>query len=412
MGVLLRLPEAPELVERRWAGAPHAMGGRRARRSFTYQAFVPRAIADLDPRLQASLVEVVSAADQACRELNQDPPTLGNLEALARQLLRAESVASSRIEGLVVSHRKLARAFVESGQRGTASEVAANVRAAERAIELASSEDQLTLDALVEIHRILFTGSPADHLAGVIREEQNWIGGRQPNPSDAEFIPPPEEYVEPALEDLLAFMNRDDLPPTLQAAITHAQFETIHPFLDGNGRVGRTLIHVVLRRRGVAPHYVPPVSLVLAGRAGGYVKGLTAYREGQEEAWYGTFADAVEASARKAREFAGGVRNLQEQWFEQAGRPRPQARVRKLIAALPAHPVLDVRTAREITGAASQETARQAVNRLVEAGVLRQIGPRKKRNRLWECVGLFDLLDSFERELAPAGRAPRRTKEQ
>lgn len=96
-------------------------------------------------------------------------------------------------------------------------------------------------------------------------------------------MPPPEDVLPAALEDLCDFMNRVDLPATLQAAIAHAQFETLHPFIDGNGRVGRTLIHLILRRRGVALRYVPPISLALAGRADLYVQGLTDFRVGQEE---------------------------------------------------------------------------------------------------------------------------------
>jgi len=101
----------------------------------------------------------------------------------------------------------------------------------------------------------------------VIRSEQNWIGGAASSPRDAEFVPPPPELVPDLLDDLCAFCNREDVPASVQAGIAHAQFETIHPFADGNGRVGRALIHVVLRRRALAPRYVPPVSLVLAADA-------------------------------------------------------------------------------------------------------------------------------------------------
>ncbi|MFN2468459.1 MAG: Fic family protein [Gaiellaceae bacterium] len=405
----LALPDRPTYVTRRWEPGPHLMGGRRARQSFGYQAYVPQAIADLDPPLSSRLVEDLIAAERSCRELNDDPPVAGNLEALARQLLRTEAVASSRIEGLVVSHRKLARALVEPGRHDTASEVVANVRAAERAIELASTSPAISPETLLEVHRILFTGTRSERFAGIIRREQNWIGGRQPNPSDAEFIPPPEEYVEAALEDLVAFVNRDDLPAALQAAIAHAQFETIHPFPDGNGRVGRALIHAVLRRRGVAPRYVPPISLVLAGRADAYVAGLTAYRQGAENDWYELFADTLETASHLARGLAQRVAVLQQQWFEQAGRPRPQSGAKKLIDAMPGYPVVDARTAQEITGSASRETARTAIIRLTEAGVLRELSTGRSRNRLWESVGLFDLLDSFERDLMPANHAPRDT---
>ena len=220
----------------------------------------------------------------------------------------------------------------------------------------------------------------------------------------------PQRFVTAGHHDLVVFANRDDLPPVLQASIAHAQFETIHPFWDGNGRVGRALIHAILRRRGLAPRYVPPVSLALAGRADDYIRGLTAYRYGDEEDWYAIFADALRASAAGARDFAGRVATLQDRWLKQAGNPRRGAGARKLIDALPAHPVVDVRTAQDVLGARSQETARAAIIRLVSAGVLREVKIGRKRGRLWESVGLFDLLDSFERELGPIGRAPSASK--
>jgi Fic family protein len=402
----LLLPEMPEQVERMWLSRPDALGGRRDRRPLSYHAFVPRRIAELNPVLDAHLVQLLNDAEAACRALNEDPPALLSLEALAGQLLRAESVASSRIEGLIVSHRRLAQAFFAPDKHDTAAEVVANVRSAERAIELAQAAKEITEDTLLEIHRTLFIGTSHEEHAGIVREEQNWIGGLSSNPSTAEFVPPPPEYVEPALQDLLHFINRGDLPAALQAAIAHAQFETIHPFLDGNGRVGRILIHVILRRRGIAPRYVPPVSLVLAGRADTYIQGLTAYRLSEPEEWYDIFADALEMSATKAREFAGRVAALQGTWLEQAGMPRPQAGARKLIAQLPAHPVINATTAQTLIGASSPVTAYSAIERLVKADVLREIKIGKKRDRLWECTGLFDLLDSFERELSPQVAPP------
>jgi Fic family protein len=401
-----RLPETATILREQWQPRRDGIGTRRDRQSFEFDAFVPGAIADYQPRLEAGLVVALNEAERACLELNEDPPALLSLEALARQLLRAEAVASSRIEGLIVSHRKLARAFFKTGQHDTAAEVAANVRAAERAIELAATSATLSRETLIEIHTILFAETSSERLAGLIREEQNWVGGSPLSPRGAEFVPPPARFVEPALADLVDFINRNDLPATLQAAIAHAQFETIHPFWDGNGRVGRALIHAILKRRGVAPRYVPPISLVLAGRADDYVKGLMAYRFGSKDDWYSLFAEALATSALKAREFADRVSELQKQWVEKAGNPRPQAGARKLIVALPAHPVVDVVTAQAIIGAASQETARQAIIRLTDSGVLRPISVGKKRDRLWESVGLFDLLDAFERDVAPDGRAP------
>lgn len=405
----LSLPEQSEQVKRMWQARPDALGGRRDRRPLSYHAFVPRRIAELNPVLDAHLVQLLNDAESACRTLNEDPPALLSLEALAGQLLRAESVASSRIEGLIVSHRRLAQAFFSPDKHDVAAEVVANVRAAEQAIELASSAKEISRDTLLDIHRTLFVGTPHEEHAGIVREEQNWIGGLSSNPSTADFVPPPPEYVEAGLQDLLRFINRDDLPAALQAAITHAQFETIHPFLDGNGRVGRILIHVILRRRSVTPRYVPPVSLVLAGQADTYIRGLTAYRLSEPEEWYDIFAGALEISASKAREFAGRVGVLQEKWLEQAGMPRLLSGARKLIEQLPAHPVISAATAQTLIGASAPGTAYSAIERLVKADVLREVKVGKKRDQLWECVGLFDLLDSFERELSP-GVAPPATR--
>jgi Fic family protein len=362
-------------------------------------------IAERDFHLNGETTAAIAAAQQACTELNLDLPEALNLEALARQLLRAEGVASSRIEGLVLSHRRLARAFFSDDVgNDTAAAVVGNVRATEKAIELASSRSPVTVETITEIHRTLFEKMRDQRIGGRLREEQNWIGGTSSGPRGAAFVPPPHEFVRPALEDVAAFFERTDLAPVLQAAVIHAQFETIHPFLDGNGRVGRALIHVVFRRRGLTPYYVPPVSLVLAGRSDRYVQGLTDYRFGEENAWYLGFAEAVETAADGAREFARAVSALQQEWLEMAGNPRPQSGARRLVDALPAHPVVNLRTVREITGVRA-EAARQALNRLERAGVLRNISVGR-RNRAFESGGLFALLNAFERNLGPAGRVP------
>ncbi|MGB2874389.1 MAG: Fic family protein [Gaiellaceae bacterium] len=399
------LASEPQIVERLWQPSRDDLGSRRDRQAFTFEAYVPRAIASAEPRLEASVVSAISEAEQATRALNADPPRALSLEALARQLLRAEAVASSRIEGLVVSHGRLARAFV-APKHDVAADVVGNVKAQEKAIELGASASAFTLETLIEIHKTLFEGTSAERYAGLIRESQNWIGGGGASPRGADFVPPPAEYVRPALADFVEFINRDDLPPALQAAIAHAQFETIHPFWDGNGRVGRALIHAILRRRGLTPHYVPPVSLVLAGEAQTYIKGLTSYRYGDPEDWYVIFANALATASERGREFAERVASLEERWLEKAGKPRQGSGARKLIEALPAHPVVDVNSAQALIAAKSQESARQAIIRLEEAGVLRPISAGRKRGRIWETVGLFDLLDSFEREIGVDERTP------
>lgn len=397
------------LAERHWDARPEALGGRAARRGFTYLAYVPTPIAEEDFLLASHVAAAAANAELACRELNEEPPTIASLEALARQLLRAESVASSRIEGLVLSHRRLAKAaFSPEARDITAQSVLANIAALEHGVALASEAAELRRQDLLDAHRVLFSGTRDEHLGGVIREEQNWIGGGASSPRNAEFVPPPHELVPELLDDLCAFCNREDVPAAIQAAVAHAHFETIHPFHDGNGRVGRALILIVLRQRGLAPRYLPPVSLALAGEAGRYVAGLTSWRNSDEADWFTVFVNALYRAARGAQKFAGRVGELQRRWLEQAGDPRRGSGALRLIELLPSQPVVNVKTAALALGG-SQERARLAILRLEEAGVLRQVA-LGRRNRAWECVALFDLLDRFERELGQAERTPRGTR--
>ena len=260
-----------------------------------------------------------------------------------------------------------------------------------------------TLD---EIHRVLLAGTADEGRAGRIREVQNWIGGRHPNPRGAAFVPPPPEAVPPLLADLAAFCERDDLPVLAQAAIAHVQFETIHPYADGNGRVGRALIQAIFRRRNLTRAVLPPVSLVLAAFGDRYVDGLTAFRRGDAGAWLATFTDAVHRAARAGEELAQDVGRLQDTWTRQAGDPRRDSAAAALIRRLPEEPIVDLRAARGLTGASSQATL-GGIARLQGAGVLRELSGRR-RNRLWESVGLFALLDDLEETIGrPARRAAR-----
>jgi Fic family protein len=371
-------------------------------------------IAELQLALPSSVAAAVSVAERSIDALNRDPPRLASLEVLARRLLRAESVASSRIEGLVLSQRRLARAEAEEphARDETARSVLGNVVAMEHAVLVGAGAKPLRLKDVLEIHRLLMLATTTPDIAGELRERQNWIGGNAFNPGRADFVPPAPERVPDLMDDLVAFMNRVDLPPVVQAAVAHAQFETIHPFADGNGRVGRALIHVVLRRRGLAPRYVPPVSLVLAADAKAYVRGLTAFREDHATEWILLFAQAIERAAAKASELALRLAELQERWRERAGRPRRHSSAEALIVELPAHPIVTVATAQRFLGR-SKQAVNEAIAVLAEKGVLHPI-TLARRNRAWEARDLFDLIHDVERELAtpsdtdePSRPAPR-----
>jgi Fic family protein len=387
-------------VERKWQGNPAAYGGRRARRSFTYSAYVPDRIAPLDPLTTFEAAEVVAAAEQAVRQLNAASSVAG-LEAIGAMLLRSEAIASSRIEGYELSQRNLARALIDpKSARGTARTVAANVVAMEEAIALGEVDRALTANDVRAIHLTLMANEPARVTPGEFRREQNWIGGRLDSPIDARFIPPPEDEVEGLIEDLMAFVNRDDLPGIAHAAIAHAQFETIHPFLDGNGRVGRCLIHVILRRRGIAPHFVPPVSVALASRPDNYVSGLVDFREGRIAEWCASFAGACERAASLSTELADAIAKLQADWFERAGRPRRDSAAARIIGTLPAQPVTSAATIRAAIGA-SHQRALDGLKALAEAGVVRQI-TEGGYDRQYAADDLFTLLETYEERIAAA----------
>jgi len=401
-------------IRRFWKGGqPSLSGGRAARQGFVYYAFAGWEITASDVRLSSETTQDLARCESLVRQLNQDPPRSETLEALTHLLLRSEAVASSRIEGLELSNKSLAEAIFDPKlASGNAASVLGNVRALQEGLRIAERADRLTVETFKQVHARLFKGTRDERDGGKLRTHQNWIGHGD-NPYRAAFVPVPETDVERLLIDLSRFIERDDLAPLAQAAIAHAQFETIHPFDDGNGRVGRVLIHLVLRRRGVAPRYVPPISLVLASNYDAYVDGLTAYRRHNEDDWCGLFSRAAGIAASGARALADDIDKLKARWRDKV-RPRAGSAAWKLIDSLPAHPVIDLKTATELLGT-SDEAARLGIERLAEADVLREVTKRKWR-RAWECVGLFALLDGFERQLASAPgtktrrAAPRDTK--
>jgi len=384
--------------ERIWHPSPDAYGGRRHRRPFLIHPYVPDPIAEWQPLLTGSQAHILAEADRALGDLDRDLPSLSGLEAFARQLLRQESVASSRIEGLVVGQRRLAHAMGDVERDQTARDVLGNIRAMQEAVLLATEPRTLALADLLAIHRTLLEGGRDERLGGAVREEQNWIGGQAFSPAGAAFVPPPPEAVPELLDDLVRFVNRADLPATLQAAAAHAQFETIHPFVDGNGRAGRCVVHIVLRRRGAVERVVPPISAILATNADRYVRALGAWRGADPLEWCLFFAGTTLTAVREARRLANRVAALQADWLERLGHPRRDAAVRRLVEQLPAEPIVTVKRAQELTGT-SRPAAAAAIAALAAAGVLRLLGDRR-RDRRWEAREVFDLLDVFERDLA------------
>ena len=384
-------------VRHTWRHNPTIYAPARYRKGCSYDAFIPDPISEIDIALPATLAAAISEAENAIAALNLAPP--GFLAPLARLLLRTESIASSKVEGLQMDARSLARAEAKRDEGrhvgANAVEILASIDAMELAVERASTRDAVTLADLLDIHRLLMASAPHAH-PGELRTQQNWIGGNDYNPCGAAFVPPPPEHVAALVDDLCAFSSDDALPPLVQAAIAHAQFETIHPFDDGNGRTGRALVHVILRRRGLARAYVPPVSVILAQKKDRYIEGLTMFREDDVTDWLEMFASAATQAARLAERYLRRILELQEQWRAQL-RPlglRSDAAAWAVIDQLPAHPVVSVRIAVAATGRTRPAVA-NAVDQLARCGVLLPLG-ESARNRSWEAAGLLDLIAGLE----------------
>lgn len=422
-----------KVVHRHWQARLDVGASRRDRKPCAYEAYVPDALAGREIRLDGGVVADVTEAEAAITLLNRDAVTLVDTEALARLLLRAEAVASSRIEGLEVGGRRLlraeaARAIGEDPRDVTAREVLGNIDAMVWAVQTASSDEAISVEHLREMHRRLLAGTRLAMHAGEIRTEQNWIGGNSYNPCSAVFVPPPPELVLPLLEDLCTFCNDDALSPLVQAALAHAQFETIHPFVDGNGRTGRALVHLLLRRRGLAPRVVPPISLILATWSKDYVAGLTASRyrgAARSQAahdglnrWVGLFAAATRRAVNDAGEFEERIRAIQTGWRMRLGRARANSTVDLLIRGLPGAPVVTGNSAAALTGRSFQ-AVNQAFTRLVAAKILSQVSVGR-RNRAFEAPEVIRTFADFERQLAsptgdtrispPERSAPRRRR--
>ena len=396
----------PELIDRIWEGTGY--GARRDRKPFRYQAFVPDRVGDWDRPLAARAADAVASATAALSAF-EAAEAGHDLESLAAPLLRSEALGSSFIEGLRASNKRLALASYEPrAADGVARAVLGNVHAMERAVAIGMAARPFRLDDLLDIHRTLLSETSEERYAGVVRQEQNWIGGRGVSPADASFVPPPEDRVPGLLDDLVRFVNLADLPAVAQAAIAHAQFETIHPFGDGNGRAGRCLIHVVLRRRGVAPVLVPPISVVLAIYARRYIAGLVDFREGRVDDWIGTFADATTTALEAAARLRAHVDALLADLIDRAGSPRRDSVARKIVLGLPAQPVVSADTAARRYGV-SPTAARGALNRLQHAGVLVPARVGRRRDREWISDELFRVLDAFEHDLGqPVDDGPAR----
>lgn len=380
-----------------WRPVPGTQASRTTRRHHVgpYEAAIVPAIAGQGVALPA---ETIAAAEDAAVEIARfDAELGGEIAPFAAVLLRTESAASSKIENLTASAKAIAEAEIESSGKSNAAMIVANQRAMSAAVALAEGIDG---DAILAMHAALLERTdPA--IAGRWRDDQVWIGGSDFGPHRAMFVPPHHSRVPAAISDLIAFIDRDDIPVLTHAALAHAQFETIHPFPDGNGRTGRALVHAHLRLKGLTRNVTLPVSAGLLNDIDGYFDALTRYRQGDPAAIVDAFSAAAFAATTNGRTLVDDLRGIRQGW-EQTMKARRGATAWRLADLLVRHPVVNRSSIAEQLGISPENTYR-AIRPLEDAGIIREFSGRA-RNQLWQATEVLEALDRF------AARAGRRRR--
>ena len=360
------------------------------------EAFVPATL----PRAVDLPERVVRATERAAASLQRVDDRLGHrFEPLARLLLRAEGVASSYIEGVRAPAELVAVAQLDAeAVDATAAWVADNLAVVDASLARARSGSALTADDLHRWHaRLMAHGALPDELVGHYRRVQNWIGG--PSPRQAAYVPPPPDHVPRLMGDLVRAANTSKLDPISLAAVVHAQFEAIHPYGDGNGRLGRVLLGWVLARRaGVA--VPPPVSVVIARDPGGYLSGLTRWRQGDVAGWVGWVADAVRRSADQVVDVIGQADELRTRWEALLAGVRADAAARRVLDMLPQYLVVSAPIVADVLHV-SAPTARAGIETLAARGILSPLDLRPLRPgrpaQWWVAAELVSVVSRWSR---------------
>lgn len=371
-----------------WDSSPGAAYVRAAQHQRgPYKAAISADIADLTVNLPS---DALADAEDASREVTRfDAELGGEIAPFSSVLLRTESAASSNIEDLTASARAIAEAELP-GARTTANAkvIVANTAAMVAAIKLA---DNIDAAAILAMHDALMCDVDPKS-AGRWREDQVWIGGGTHGPRGAMFVPPHHSRVATAIDDMLRFVRRDDIPALPQIALAHAQFETIHPFADGNGRTGRALIQAMLRRKGLTRNVTVPVSAGLLPDTGSYFAALNTYREGDPAPIVRRVSEAAVAAVFNGRQLVSDLRAIRADWNDKIT-ARSDSAVWQIADLLLRRPVINTALLTVELGIDSKH-ARRYVEPLSEAGVLLETssGPR---SRVWHSPEVIAALDAF-----------------
>lgn len=386
--------------ERAWSQG--IRGGTRADRTLSkIEVSLPPLIGEEPIVLSGELARDVERSMSEITALDRSHGVV--LEPLVSMLLRSESVASSKIERIQADIDDYARALHGSRANASARSMVAATDALAVMMDGVTRSEAIDVTTLTGPHRALMIDDPLEaDQAGRLRTVQNWIGGSDHSPRGALYVPPPADTVAAYLSDLVAFANRDDMPALVQAAIAHAQFESIHPFTDGNGRIGRALVNAILRLRGATRHVVVPLASSFVAHRDRYFDALTDYRRGDPIPIVAAFARGARIAAAESSVTAVRLGEAPGEMRAMLGPVRAGSAALVLLDLLPSHPILSAEEAIEATGR-SASSVYDALDRMTEAGVLRPLTGRT-RNQVWGATLILDELDDLGRRIEAASR--------
>jgi Fic family protein len=359
-----------------------------------YKSFVP---AQLPPAPQIELdneaVKLLVQANRQVAILEEDATHIPNVNLFVSMYVRKEALMSSQIEGTQATLENVLDPMLDENANRNVADVINYIKATEYAIQRLNTLP-LCNRLIKETHAVLMEGVRGQEKnPGEFRCSQNWIGGRGGTLKTARYIPPSPEDMTVAMSDLEKYMNADDdLDVLIRAGLIHYQFETIHPFLDGNGRVGRLLITLFLMEKKILTTPALYISYFLKKNRIDYYDRMTEVRnKGNYEQWVKFFLQAIYESALDATETIGKLASLHEVNSKiLSGLGRASVNADKLFSYLEANPIIEIqKTAKALNMA--YNTAASAVNRLCDAGILEEVSG-KERNRLFSYKDYLDIL--------------------
>lgn len=365
------------------------LSGEAAYRSFVPSPLPPRPEIEMDDEL----IDLLLAARTQLARLDSIAERIPSIDLFISMYVRKEALMSSQIEGTQATLEDVLDPLIDVNANRDVEDVVNYIRATEFAVDRLRTLP-LCGRLLRETHAVLLQGvRGAEKCPGEFRRSQNWIGGEGSTLSNARYIPPCPEDMEEAMSDLEKYMNADDTTDELiRIALIHYQFETIHPFLDGNGRVGRLMITLYLLEKRVLKHPALYISYFLKkNRIEYYDRIMEVRAKGNYEQWIKFFLRAVDESAQDAIRAIDELTALQKEnvrRIEAMGKARENTML--LFKYLEQHPIIEIGKTAEALGL-SFNTVSGAVKRLLAAGILSQTG-KAGRNRIFSYPAYLDIL--------------------